>query len=268
MWYNSGENNGGVLVSMELTTAYLYNQSPIDVFNISESTFQYMLNADWFEDERQPKNFKILNKRFKHGESIYRVVLRFRMDTPGVYKLDVPIPFAVILSERYEIQKSYGSDSRFRDIKVWHGKDVKNTIGFFQAGVPIQLIDDVIIDLQAHVKHVDEPDVDIDVFAVQKRPILMMNGREIGQMQSVRINTDTINGRPVRRVESLQGGDLTTAIEADVAAQAVSMVRSITGVGVAEALRLFNMLDLERVAFTEADVRRALEQLNQSEGDT
>ncbi|QHW35781.1 hypothetical protein GZH47_33345 (plasmid) [Paenibacillus rhizovicinus] len=225
---------------MELITAYLYNQSPIDVFNIMESTFKNMTSSRWFEEERQPKNFKIMNKRFKVADVVYRVVLRFRLDTPGVYTLDTPIPFAVMLSERYEVEKAHGTESRYKDVKVWHSKEMKSTIGYFQAGVPVVLINEVIDDLKTVIQHVDAPEVDIDLYSAQRRPIRMfLGGQEIGEVQSVSITPERdINGRPVRRVNVLGGGDISAALEAD----AIALIRREIGVGVAEAERLFHRL--------------------------
>jgi hypothetical protein len=141
---------------MELVSAYIYNTSPVEATNIDErDTIWALKQREWYEDGRIPEKFKILNKRFKIGEEWYRAVLRFKRNE-GIFKdvleLDTPIPFMIVKSEIVgTVTTSEGISVRFKDIKSWHGRDVKSTVGYFKAGVPSAVINAVFEDIKACV---------------------------------------------------------------------------------------------------------------------
>jgi hypothetical protein len=137
---------------MELLSAYIYNTAPIEMTNIRIETLENLRNADWFDDERSPARFAILNKRFNVNDTWYRVVLRFKRINDMILELDTPIPFMIVQSEMLQAKGSVHDISiRFRDLRVWHGREVGSTIGYFQQGVPHRLIDLVIQDLKSFV---------------------------------------------------------------------------------------------------------------------
>lgn len=138
---------------MELLSAYFYNMSPIKMTEISEETFSHLYDRSWYKDDRNPKGFQIINKRFLIQDKWYRVALRFKRVSDSVgaelFELDTPVPFMVIHTEMMETSGgSHDISIRFKDLHVWHGKQVKTTVGYLQEGVPLQLIDEVIADLK------------------------------------------------------------------------------------------------------------------------
>jgi hypothetical protein len=139
---------------MELISAYLYQTTPFDTKDISISTIDLLKKRDWYEDDRVSGKFMILNKRFHIDGIWYRVVLRFKKAEDHL-QLDTPVPFMVMQSEMSQtVGTNEGITIRFKDVKAWHGREVKSTLGYFQAGVPIRLIDSVFEDLKQSLRYV------------------------------------------------------------------------------------------------------------------
>jgi hypothetical protein len=135
---------------MELVTAYLYNFCPLRVTGIASNTFHWLKKSGWYSDLRKSAKYQIMNKRFQINEQWFRVIVRFEHDaSTGLYLLSMPLPFVII--------ETFTEDGvSFKDNQVFHGRTMKNTVGYIQAGIPIELIDTVIADLKENVQYVDE----------------------------------------------------------------------------------------------------------------
>jgi len=137
---------------MELIAAYLYDNPPIQLTNIyGPITFGNLKSCGWFEDQRQPKGFRILQKRISESANndalAYRVGLRFRHDHDEYFNLDTPIPFFIISSERFVVQKPYGEEIRYKDKQVWHANEMKTTSGFIENGIDSAIIETIMNDV-------------------------------------------------------------------------------------------------------------------------
>lgn len=137
---------------MELTAVYLYNRIPVEVENISNRTFHNLKRHGWYNDTRTNKKFTMLNRRFMVGTQWYRALIRFafdgrNLDGEETYSLSIPCPFLITECEPLVS----GDDTRWRDLKTYHGPKLKSVTGFLQEGVPSDLIDFVYNDLKQHL---------------------------------------------------------------------------------------------------------------------
>lgn len=133
---------------MELISSYLYNRIPIRTTNIENRTFHFLKRHGWYSDSRSNRKFTMLNKRFKINGQWYRALIRFQNDGTETFELSIPCPFVITKSETED-------EISFKDTKTFHGPKLKNVIGFFEAGVPSELIDQIYQDLREHVTYKD-----------------------------------------------------------------------------------------------------------------
>jgi hypothetical protein len=138
---------------MELITAYLYNHAPFPLAPIHSMTFHKMKLNGWYLDLRTSENFKIFNKRFQIHDKWFRVIVRFQKDDFNSYKIDTPLPF--VITETVTEDGVF-----FTDTKVYHGRQLKNTIGYLLNGIPHQLIDAVFEDLKKHIVYLQNDEGD------------------------------------------------------------------------------------------------------------
>ena len=122
---------------MDLIT--LYNYQHMNKSKIKAESFNKMIEqGSWEFDARGTKTVKILRKQFalKDG-SLYKVLLRFSLMNvyEDLYDLDQPTPFVVIQSQ--ELENGMG----VKDVNTFHGRKVKNILGYMNAGVPAELFD-------------------------------------------------------------------------------------------------------------------------------
>lgn len=138
---------------MELISMYLYLHAPFQLTHIHSSSIAQLLKDDWFMDDRSNDVYVLLNKRFFINLQHYRVIIRLKYDSRNQLTLNEPVPFAIIETEKKETMKAYGNEIRFVDQKVHHGKDVKSTIGYFEKGIPVALIDCIYDDLKRGIQY-------------------------------------------------------------------------------------------------------------------
>jgi hypothetical protein len=123
---------------------------------ISPDSLEKLKELEWFEDERTPDRFKILNKRFLINNIWYRVVLRFKK-TGDLLELNTPIPFTIVQTELAGMKGSVQSIAlQFRDVRVWHGNTIKQTHNYIREGVPAELIDTIMQELRENLIYQDE----------------------------------------------------------------------------------------------------------------
>lgn len=140
---------------MELVQEYLYNQGFIRTDGISPETFYDLVLSGWkvpLQSENNSK-FKIYTQTMKVNGQWFRVYLRFVIQDGGRYKLNHPVPFVVVLCEPAD-EKS--SEIKFRDLKVYHGRELNTTRAMIDAGVPVDLIRTVTNELNNHISYVQE----------------------------------------------------------------------------------------------------------------
>lgn len=143
---------------MELVSAYLLSKPPVQNQYISVLTFHKMKRNGWYTDKRFTANFTMLNKRFKIKEQWYRVMVRFEFtgiqNASESYQINLPCPFIVTECQPIENDETQSS-LMWKDTKTYHGPRLKSTLGFIQAGIPIELIESVNRDLKEYVVHID-----------------------------------------------------------------------------------------------------------------
>lgn len=137
---------------MDLIT--LYNYQYIRNTDIKRDSLADMRNkGDWELDERGNDTISILRKRFvlKDG-SIYKVLLRFSQSNAykSLYTLDQPIPFVIIQSQQLE------SGAGYKDIQIFHGRKIKNVLGYMKLGIPVELFDLISNDLKDYLIYQNE----------------------------------------------------------------------------------------------------------------
>ncbi|SFJ64021.1 hypothetical protein SAMN02799624_05315 [Paenibacillus sp. UNC496MF] len=188
---------------MELLSAYIYSNAPMQLTLISYESLEKLKDIEWFEDARTPDRFKILNKRFKIEGIWYRVVLRFKK-VGEVLDLDTPIPFAVIQTEIAGMKGSVQDIAvQFKDVRAWHGNTIKQTHNYIREGVPAELIDTIMQELRENLIYqgdkrrpktraeIDRNQGELDIThadfmerrETQARPIRMLQlGRSVAEM--------------------------------------------------------------------------------------
>jgi|GEM_PF-6220664 len=140
---------------MELIRLYLCNRISIETNNISNRTFHFLKRKGWYTDSRSNQKFYMLNKRIQVEGQWYRALIRFEYkgvnaDESMVYTLSSPCPF--IVTECEAIETLDGTDS-WKDVKTYHGPTLKNVTGLLNAGVPMEVIDQVYEDLYTCVDY-------------------------------------------------------------------------------------------------------------------
>lgn len=196
---------------MELISAYRLNTVPIKMHDIHPGTLDFLRSIEWYDDQRNPKGFVILNKRFKLNEQHYRTMLRFKEEqtTHGslAYSLDTPVPFLVVETEPSDpIHTPNGIQVRYKDTRVIHGRTVKTTIGYLYEGIPADLIHAVIEDLKDTAVYHD----DIARDKSNKSNVIMsIDGGVVAEVQSFTMT----NRRPIM----MMGASAHTVITDDLA---------------------------------------------------
>jgi len=131
---------------MDIFAHYLLNQHPLQHQKIMLSSFLQLDQNDWFLDQRMPPGFKIYNKIFVIDDRHYRVVIRFSKQAEH-YQLDVPFPIAIIHTEAIQVRKSYGIETRFKDLKVYHSNQYISAYQMMEQGIPSNLFQQITEDL-------------------------------------------------------------------------------------------------------------------------
>ncbi|HHT7153175.1 hypothetical protein [Bacillus cereus group sp. BfR-BA-01318] len=136
---------------MELITLYNANRHPVDLNNIDTQTFHKLKRNGWYTDSRTNLKFTMLNKRIKHDNKWYRVLVRF--GTQGkdhlyrnTFQLSSPCPFLITecipMDEKHE---------KWKDVKTYHGPKMGSVSGYLQNGLPYEVINEVNEDLVEYI---------------------------------------------------------------------------------------------------------------------
>jgi hypothetical protein len=126
---------------MELIQAYLMMRPPFALNGIDkEMTFVNLSINHWYADLRSTDHFCVYHKYFRCDEQWYRVLIRFEQEKDGTYSLSYPTPFIIV-------KTSTEDGVLFTDQKVYHGKRLGGVLGYINAGIPFELIQEVYCNL-------------------------------------------------------------------------------------------------------------------------
>lgn|GEM_PF-5496485 len=137
---------------MELISAYMYNQIPFQTIGIAPITINNLISMGWVEDERKSAAYAIIHRRLKIQEQYYKMTLRFKRMPDNTLELDTPAPFMIVLSDLKEIEPR----PRFVDTAVYHSKNVKTVSGYFEQGIPTELIESLHLELKSCLSYKKE----------------------------------------------------------------------------------------------------------------
>lgn len=144
---------------MELISAYLYNQIPFQTIGIAPKSLNNLISIGWVEDDRKSAAYAIVHRRLKIKEQYYKMTLRFRRRDNDTLELDTPAPFMIVLSDLNDD----GVRPRFVDTSVHHSKQVKTVAGYFEKGIPPELIEALHFELRFCLSYKKEEPVVIGV---------------------------------------------------------------------------------------------------------
>lgn len=134
---------------MNIIEKYLYLISPLESDKVLIESFSYLKENGWYRDHRGSDKFEIFAKRFQIDDKWYRVVVRFERISTTVYKISIPVPFVII-------ETSTSDGEIFVDSTVHHGRKVKSSLGYIENGIPKELINQVINDLNKYLVFSEE----------------------------------------------------------------------------------------------------------------
>lgn len=122
---------------------------PTFTFNrvsLSDLTFYMTTHFSYTVDSRSNDKWTFLIKKHTIDDQIYNTIIRLNQEDQ---KVSFPVPFVVSKVEKTD-------EGYFRDVEIYHGRQVKKAEGFLDKGIPLTLLTTVYSDIEKAIQKIED----------------------------------------------------------------------------------------------------------------